>query len=109
VELVGIDIITAVSMLSTHLYLPREGNLEAVFHVCVYLDLHHNAKVVFDPTYPSVNMGIFIKTDWKYMYGDVKEIISSDDPVPHGKEVDFHLFVDSDQAGEKFTNELHLG
>jgi hypothetical protein len=37
------------------------------------------------------------------MYGDVKEMIPSDDPVPRGKEVDLRLFVDSDHAGEQFT------
>jgi hypothetical protein len=50
VELGCIDIITEVSMLSTHLCLPCEGHLEAVFRVFAYLGLHHNARVVFDPT-----------------------------------------------------------
>jgi hypothetical protein len=72
VELGSIGIITEVSMLSIYLFLPREGHLEAVFHVFAYLGLHHNARVVFDPKYPSVDMGTFIKTDWKSMYGDVK-------------------------------------
>jgi hypothetical protein len=54
-------------MLSTYLYLPYEGHLEAVFHVFAYLALHHNAWVVLDPTYLSVDMGTFIKTDWKSM------------------------------------------
>jgi hypothetical protein len=70
-ELGHIDTITEVSMLSTYLCLPREGHLEAVFHVFAYLGLHHNAIVVFDPTYPSADMGTFIKTYWKYMYGYV--------------------------------------
>jgi hypothetical protein len=49
-------------MLSTYLFLPREGHLEDVFHVFAYLGLYHNARVVFDPTYPAVDMGTFIKT-----------------------------------------------
>jgi hypothetical protein len=64
---------------------------------------------VCDPTYPAVDMGTFIKTDWKYMYGDVKEIIPSDAHVPRGKEVYFCLFVDSDHAGEKFTRRSSTG
>jgi hypothetical protein len=68
-----IDIITEVSMLSiTYIFLLHEGHLESVFHVFVYLGLHHNARVVFDTTYPAVDIGTFIKTDWKSMYGDVK-------------------------------------
>jgi hypothetical protein len=103
VELGRIDIITEVSMLSTYLCSPREGHLKAVFHVFAYLGLHHNARVVFDPTYPAVDIGTFIKTDWKSMYGDVKEMTPSDAPIPCGKEVDLRLFVDSDHAGEQFT------
>jgi hypothetical protein len=109
VELGRIDIITEVSMLSTYLCLPREGHLEAFFHVFAYLGLHHNARVVFDPTYPAVDMGTFIKTDWKSMYGDVKEMITSDAPVPRGKEVDLRLFVDSDHSGEQFIRRSRTG
>jgi hypothetical protein len=84
-ELGRIDIITEVSMLSTYLCLPRGGHLEAVYRVCAYLGIHHNARVVFDPTYPTVDMGTFIKTDWKSMYGDVKDMLPSNAPVPRGK------------------------
>jgi hypothetical protein len=48
-------------------------------------------------------MVTFIETDWKSMYGDVKEIIPSDAPVPRAKEVDLRLFVDSEHAVEQFT------
>jgi hypothetical protein len=98
-----------VSMFSTHPCLLREGHLEAVFHVFAYLGLHHNARVVFDPVYPSVDIGTFIKNDWKSMYGDAKEIIPSDAPVSRGKEVDLRLFVDSDHAGEQFTRRSRTG
>jgi hypothetical protein len=64
---------------------------------------------VFDPIYPAVDMGNFIKTDWKSMYGDVKEMIPSDAPVSRGKEVDLRLFVDSDHAGEQFTRRSRTG
>jgi hypothetical protein len=101
VELGRIDIIAEVSMLSTHLCLPREGHLEAVFRVFAKLGLNHNARVLFDPTYPSVDMGTFIKTDCKSMYSDVKEMLRSDPPVSCGKEVDMRLFLDSENAGHK--------
>jgi hypothetical protein len=77
--------------------------------VFAYLGLHHNARVVFDPTYPSVDMGTFIKTDWRYMYGDVKEMIPSYARVPLGKEVKLCLFVDSDHADQKFTRRSRTG
>jgi hypothetical protein len=109
VELGRIDIITEVSMLSTYLCMPREGHLDAVFHVFAYLALYHNSRVVFDPNYPSVDMGAFIKTDCKSMYGDVKGIIPPDAPAPRGKEADLRLFVDSDHAGEQFTRRSRTG
>jgi hypothetical protein len=109
VELGYIDIINEVSILSTYLCLPREGRLETIFHVFAYLALHHNTRVMFDPTYSSVDMGTFIKSDWKSMYGDAKEMIPSEDPVTHGKEVDMCLFVDSDHAGKKFTRNSRTG
>jgi hypothetical protein len=93
VEMGRIAIVTGVSILSTYLCLPREGHLEAFFHVFAYLGLHHNTRVLFDPIYPSVDVGTFIKTDWKSMYGGVKEIIPSNAPVSHGKEVALRLFV----------------
>jgi hypothetical protein len=42
-------------------------------------------KPELDPTYPAVDMGTFIKTDWKSMYGDAKEVTPSDAPIPRGK------------------------
>jgi hypothetical protein len=58
---------------------------------------------VFDPTYSAVDVGTFIKTEWKSMHGDVKEIIPSGAPASRGKEVDVRLFVDSYHAGKQFT------
>jgi hypothetical protein len=77
--------------------------------VFAYLGLYHNTRVVFDPTYPTFDLGTFIKTDCKSMYGDVMEMITSDSTVTHGKEVDLRLFADSDNAGEQFTRRSRTG
>jgi hypothetical protein len=77
--------------------------------VFAYLGLHHNEIFVFHPTYPAVDMCTFINTDWKSMYGDVKEMIPSDAPVPRGNEVDLRFFVDYDHAGEQFTRRSRTG
>jgi hypothetical protein len=74
-----------------------------------YLRLHHNARVVFDPTYPYVDMVTFINTDWKSMYGDVKEMIPSDAPVPCVNEVYLRLCVDSYHADEQFKRRSRTG
>jgi hypothetical protein len=96
-------------MFSTYLYLPREWHLFTVFHVFDYLVQHNNMRVMFDSTYPTLDMGAFIKTGWKDMYGYVKECVPSDAPVSCGKEIDMCLFVDSSHAGEQFTRYSRTG
>ena len=73
VEIRRIDIITKVLLLLSHLALPRKGHLEAVFHCFAYVEKKHNSHVIFDPTYPKIDMQDFKECDWKAFYGDVKE------------------------------------
>jgi hypothetical protein len=54
-------------------------------------------------------MCAFIKTDWKSMCGDVKELLPSDAPTPRGKEFNLRLFVYSENYGEKFTRHSSTG
>jgi hypothetical protein len=69
VELGRIDIITEVSKLASHMALPRQGHLEAAFHVFAYLEQHHNYLLALDPTYPEIDEGKFnAGADWKEMY-----------------------------------------
>ena len=63
------DIITEVSMMASHMDMPREGHLEAVLHVFVFLCQNHNHRIVFDPTYPEIDMNNFKECKWKYFYG----------------------------------------
>ena len=66
VELGRIDVCCEISMLSSHLALPREGHLEEVFHVFAYLKKHMNSEIVFDPTFPEIDMNDFQKQDWSW-------------------------------------------
>jgi hypothetical protein len=63
VELGRVDIITEVSMLASHLALPQEGHIDAVFRTYAYLKLNHNARMTFDPTHSEINMSDFKKCD----------------------------------------------
>ena len=89
--------------MSSHLELPREGNLAQVFHIFAYLKKHHNSALVFDPSYPDVNIDTFPKHDWTKFYGDVKGAMTPDMSKTLGKEVVMRCFVDADHAGEKLT------
>jgi hypothetical protein len=64
VELGRVDICLEVSMMSSHLALPRKGHLEQVLHIFAYLKKYHNTEMVFDPTEPVIEEGIFERQDW---------------------------------------------
>lgn len=48
VELVRVDILLEMSMMSAHLALPREGHLEQVLHIFGYLKCHKKIRLMFD-------------------------------------------------------------
>ena len=50
VELARVDVCLEVSMMSSHLALPREGHLEQVLHIFAYLKKYHNTELVYDPS-----------------------------------------------------------
>jgi hypothetical protein len=109
VELGRIDIITEVSQLSSYLALPRDGHLEAVYHIYAYLKHKHNARLVLDPTYPTIDQSVFKKCDWKEFYGDAIEPIPPNAPPARGKMVDLRLFVDSSHADDKRIRRSRTG
>jgi hypothetical protein len=88
VELGRVDIITEVSTLSSHLALPREGHLEALLHLFAYLNKKNNVRIIFDLSYPTIDMTVFKECDWKHFYGNLHEAIPSNAPPPRGKDVD---------------------
>ena len=97
VEIGSVDIITEVSMLASQMAMPREGHMDAVFHVFAYLKSRHNSRMVFDPTYPSIEKTNFQEHEWKRLYGDVMEAILSNCTKTLGREVDLHMFVHLDR------------
>jgi hypothetical protein len=63
VELGRIDICLEVSMMSSHLALPREGHLTQVLQIFSYLRKYHNTEMVFDPSDPVVDEATFERKD----------------------------------------------
>ena len=64
VDLGRVDICPEVSMLSSHVALPKRGHLDALFHLFAYLKIHHNSEIVFDLSEPDLGMADFLKEDW---------------------------------------------
>ena len=98
VELGMIDIGTEVSLLASHVALPRKGHLQIVFHIYAYLKKRHNSRMALDPSYPELDMRVFHQADF---YGDVKEAIPNNAPKPRGNPIILRAFVDSDHANDK--------
>jgi len=114
VELGRADINTEVSMMSSHLALPREGHLKEVLHIFAHLKKHHNAEMVFDPSIPEVVMEDFPREDWSYsIYADHREVpkeeLPAEMPKPLGESFTIRVFVDADHAGEHLTRRSRTG
>ena len=57
--------------------------------------------MVYDPTYPDINMAEFKTRDWTEFHGPVKEPILPNTLPKRGKPVDLRMYVDSDFAGDR--------
>ena len=82
IELGRIDVITEVLLISSFLESSRLGHLEAVFFIFAYLDNKHNARMIFNSTYPEIDMSDFKECNWKTIYGSATESLPTDAPLP---------------------------
>ena len=55
VELGRVDICLEVSIMSSHIALPRIGHMEALFQIFAYLKKFHNTELVYDQSDPGIN------------------------------------------------------
>ena len=112
VELGRVDIYLEVSLLSQYLANPRQGHLEAAYHIFAYLKTHPKVKLVFDPKDVDLDESCFAQvqmSEWREFYGDVAEELPVNMPVPLGKPIQVTCFVDADHAGNLVTRRSHSG
>jgi hypothetical protein len=109
VELGRVDIAVEVSMLSSHMALPREGHLEALYHIYAYLMSHDRSRLVFDSQRKPLTQPMTPSAEWKEFYHDAEEKIPSDMPEPRGEPVQLIVFVDADHAGDKTNRRSRTG
>ena len=95
--------------MSYHLAIPCEGHLDKLFHIFAYLKWKHRARMVFEPTYPSIDNDDFPRHDWEKHYGEVKEVIPKNALSPRGKGFDMIGYVDADLAGDKMIRRSRTG
>lgn len=111
VELGQLDVFHELSQLSQHQALPREGHLEAIYHIFAYLKHSGGRKrrIVFDPRPPDLDLTHLVKADWQDFYPDACEEISPRAPRPRGRPVRINCFVDANHAGNLLTRRSHTG
>ena len=91
--------------------LPRKGHLEALYHIFAYLQKHHNAELIFDPSAPDFDIeGLFPRRNWKHTpFCDAVEEIPTNCPDARGLGFTIFANVDSDHAGDEITRRSQTG
>ena len=103
-ELGRSEIFMETSALASTMALPREGHLDAVFHMFSFLKHKHNGVIVFDPTEPEIDINKFPREDWSDTpYGECKEEIPRNAPDSRGIAFTMRAFMDSDHTGDMIT------
>ncbi len=87
--------------------MPREGHLEALFHIFVYLSTHNRSKIVMDDDIPIIDAEP--TPDFKEFYPFAEDVIPEQMPEPRGKEVQITMFVDASHAANMVTRQSRTG
>ena len=109
IEIGRLDILLEVSLLSSHLALPRKGHLEQVYHIFGYLKKGSRRRILMDPDYPRISEDRFVRYDWTEFYRYAIEPLPPNMPKARGHPMSMHCFVDSDHAGDKTTRRSQTG
>ena len=112
VELGRVDICLEVSMMSSHLAMPREGHLEQVLQIFLHLTKYHNTELVFDPSDPVIDESQFKRRDWTASeFGHIKgrEELLGNMPEPRGMGFQILAKVDADHASDTVTRQSRTG
>ena len=112
VKLGRVDICLEVSMMSSHLALPRKGHMEQVMQIFGYVRKYHNAELVFDPSDPMINEQDFERKDWassEFGHVEGKEDLPPNTPEPRGLGFTIVAKVDDDHASDTVTRRSMTG
>jgi hypothetical protein len=112
VELGRVDICLEVSMMSSHLALPREGHLLQLFNIFSYLKKYHNTEIVYDTSDPCVELPNFEHKDWTSSeFGHIsgEEELPPNMPEPRGFGFIINAKVDADHAANTVSRRSRTG
>ena len=112
VELGRVDIWLEISMMSSHIAIPREGHLRELFHVFSYLKKYHNTKLVLNLSEPIIDNSMFERKDWtsiEFGHIDGEEFIPSNATEPQGFSFIINAQVNVNHAGDTVTRRSSTG
>ena len=112
VELGHVDICLEVSMMSSHLALPREGHLKQLFNIFAHLKKYHNTELVYDPSVPEIDKSKFELKDWTSSeFGHIQgqEELPPNMPEPRGIGFIMRAKVDADHASDTVSRRSRTG
>ena len=112
VELGRVDICLEVSMMSSHMAMPREGHLEQLFHIFSYLSKYHNTELVFDPSDPVIDESKYQRRDWtssEFGHLQGKRTFPPNAPAPRGLGFTIRAKVDADHGADTVTRRSRTG
>ena len=95
--------ITEFSTMDEFLVISRGGYFDDVLNMFAYLQIKHSSRMVFDPTYPDIDMNDPKECNWKDFYKTAKEEIPGNSADPRGKDIDLRVFIDLDHASDTIT------
>ena len=112
VELGRVDICLEVSMMSSHMVMPREGQLVELFHIFAHLKKYHNTEMVFDPSDPVIDEAKYQLQDWassEFGHLQGKRRLPPNMPQPRGFGFIIRAKVDADHASDTVTRRSRTG
>ena len=101
VELGRAYILYEVSLLSSHLVMPRKVHMETMMVIFVYIEKAYRKTVIIDTMIPLVDTSVEIETNWlKSIYSeDNQDEITADTPETLGNIMSVRFFVDASRVG----------
>lgn len=109
-ELGRMDILLEVSWMSAYNSCPREGHLDALYHIFGYINAHLDSRIVFDDHYPCIDESRFmVQHDWTDYYTDCVEELPPKMPIARGRSVKISCYVDANHAGNLITRRSQTG
>ena len=89
------DIHVAVMTMGRFRMEPRQGHLERVARIFGFLRYYKSSSIKFCIDKPDYSIYKPLKSDWKYVYGELKEELPKNMLEPKGKEVIISGFCDA--------------